>query len=258
MPGIGTAQRRNNEHVNTLKSDFVSWQSQAFSWMALNQAVYFQSLRGFWPMSSRFTDAYDISGQGRTLTSNGAVGGDIVGLVAIATMNGTTQWFSRADESALQLTTMTIGGWFKFDNAAAPAAEGIIGKWNTTGSQRSFLVRRTTGEVIEFTVSTDGSSGTQVTLAGPTLIADTDWHFITGRLSPSTQMAVQVDAEVSSNTIGVPGNPFDNTSTFTIGAQDAGINPMDGSVGPCFACASYIPNRVLLTYYGLTRHAFGV
>src|SRR3990172_4789567 len=124
------------------------------SYMALPGLV------GFWPMSSiqRSTgNAYDLSGQGRTLTYNGNPAYTYYnGLVPYIDLDGTGDYLSRSDETDLDITGaetiyttgaagLTIGCWAWFD--VAGGTETAMSKWNPTGNQASYLLWKRNGEL---------------------------------------------------------------------------------------------------------------
>jgi hypothetical protein len=184
--------------------------------------------------------------------------GGVQGFAPYATFDGATEYFSRADELPLNPNNFSIGGWFRFDNPTIAANEFLIAKWLTTGDQRSYVLLRNTSEQLQLSISTAGTSGTQVNLTSDVLIADTHWHFLAGVLDPSTSWSVIVDGEPKTSTSSVPGNPFNNTSDFTIGASHGGGSYLDGDGTLCFLSGATLTIDVLLAYYHLTRAAFGV
>jgi len=158
-------------------------------------------LRGFWPTSSfnETGNAYDLSGQGRTLTYNGNPMYNYDGLVPYIDLDGTGDYLSRADEAGLDILGtetyvaaaargLTTGGWFYFNNALG-ATEGMIAKWNSSlGNHRSYMLRRQAADgTIIFRVSDNGvGSRAAQSTASPTA---TQWFFVVGRFDPGVELA---------------------------------------------------------------------
>ncbi len=65
--------KRNSELARTLSVDYVRLYAPTTSWgNIVSMNLGYPGLRGYWPMSSVDEDGlvYDLTGQGRTLTSN--------------------------------------------------------------------------------------------------------------------------------------------------------------------------------------------
>lgn len=243
---------------SAMDAESIEW---AYDATALKIAAALQllpELRGLWAFSSvnESGNIIDLSGQGRTLTNNGTATRAILpsGL-PYAIYNGSTQYFSRADEAGLDITgALTIGGWFY---AAALADVGLIGKFAfTAGNYKSYLLRilDATG-AIRFTVSADGSASVAINTA--TGIATGSWHFIAGRFTPSTEIAVFVDGVKTVNTTSIPASLYNSNQPLQIGAYDAGTKLFTGRSAPCFLSAAAIPDDLLYAHYAMARPLLG-
>lgn len=233
------------------------------SYMALPGLV------GFWPMSSvqRSTgNAYDLSGQGRTLTYTGnPVFTYYNGLVPYIIFDGTGDYLSRTDETDLDITGtetiftsgaagLTMGGWFWIDTTGTEMA--FMGKYTTTGNQRSYILYKSTGGTVDAIVSSDGSTSTITT--GSAVTIDT-WYFAVVRFIPSTSVDIFVNATKSTNTTSIPASIFNSTAPFQIGALNAGgADLLSGQASLCFLCANALGDDLISSLFQSSRVLFGV
>ncbi len=238
-------------------------------------------LRAFWPLSSvDYTNpqAKDLGGGGYHLTNNNTstFGYDPTRiLVPCAFFDGTNQYLGRADGGAANWADVTgteayientavgarglsMGGWFRFD-AAASAIEDCIGKWNDAVNN-SYLIRRIASGVINFVISTDGS--TDFTLAsGSDTVGANEWAWLGMTFDPSARLAGWINATQYTTAASVPASIFDGNSSFGIGASfsaGAAARFMDGRASLCFLCAACLDDATVDSLFQQTRAAFGV
>lgn len=226
-------------------------------------------LVGFWTLSSvqRSTgNAYDISGQGRTLTYNGNPTYSIYNsLVPYIDLDGAGDFLSRADETDLDILGseaiyasaargLTLGGWFYSTVAGAPA-QGLATKWNGIGNQRSYRIIKTAGNAADCSVSGTGADTFTATSAA-TFTANI-WHFVCGRFTPSTEVAIFIDGIKTTFTTGIPAAIFNSTQAFEIGRTEGSLL-LTGRAGPCFLCANALSDLRLQRLFNVTRSYFGV
>jgi hypothetical protein len=228
-------------------------------------------LVGFWPMSSvqRSTgNAYDLSGQGRTLTYNGNPAYSYYnGLMPYIDLDGTGDFLSRADETDLDIlgnesiyTTgaagLTLGGWFWADTLGVGSA-GLIGKYTTTGNQRSYLlfvVSSTVGPA--FIISGDGTATDSAT--HPSAVATGGWFFAVGVYIPSTSVSIFVNSTKTTNSTSIPATIFNSTAALQIGAFSAGTALLDGRAALCFLCANALSDELITSLYSQSKPLFGL
>lgn len=215
--------------------------------------------RGVWSMSNvAYTTTprvYDLTGQGNDLNAVAGAGSvrffylnRIVPAVRFLVAN--TQRLTRADGGAANWADITgteayiltngglsISCWVRFIDAAGNA-ETIISKWNTTGDQRSYRLRRTGAGGIEFRISTNGLASTILASTGITTVAG-QWYYICGRFNPSTELTLRVNDETFSNLAAIPASIFDSTADFYISSETAAtIAFLNGyvSIAGLYAC----------------------
>lgn len=219
-------------------------------------------LRGLWAASSidESGDVMDFSGQGHTLTNNGttprAVYNDVT---PYFDFNGSTQYLNRTVEAGFNITgALTLGGWFWAD--ALPAAyRGVFGKWNdVTVNQRSYaLYVNGAGSETLFGVSSDG---TAATTASRSMISTGTWHFLAGRFTPSTEVALFVDGVKYVNVTSIPAAVFDSSAALqvpliTLGGSSAYL---DGRAALFWLCADDLSDALIARLWQRGRGYFGV
>jgi len=246
-------------------------------WISTATGAYLSllGLRGFWPMSpiDSSGNVIDLSGQSRTLTNTGqAVGGVITNYLApYMYFDGTNDYLSRTSEAGLNILGtetymgssfrgLTFGGWYSFSNGTLPPAndKGLIGKYFTTGNQRSYLLRiPTPTSTAQCTISVDGTATTSVTSSRT--LAEQTRYFIVGRFDPSTSLDIFVSGTWDTNVAAIPASIFSSTANLNIGAFNNGsaTTRLNGSASHNFLCAAYLPDLVIETLYEITRNMLG-
>jgi hypothetical protein len=255
-----TVQARNAELVQLLSSDFQLRYDPGFS-MGISISTYLSLfvLRGFWPLSSlnESNNPFDLSGQGRTLTSNSVVYG-LNGLAPVAVLNGSTRYLSRASEAGLNITgNLTMGLWFNPSALGTAALEGLMGKHNSTGNQRSYIIYLNASSGLTFQVSSDGTAGGAVGVNTAGAMTPGSWYFIAARFTASTEVALWLNTEKNVNTTAIIASIFSSTAQFEIGRRNVAATFSAGSVAFPFLCASALPDAVIENLYEQTRPIFG-
>lgn len=224
-------------------------------------------LVGFWPMSSvqRSTgNAYDLSGQGRTLTYNGNPTYNIYNnLAPYIDFDGVGDSLSRTDETDLDILGtetiyasgvrgLTLGGWFWVN--AASGTQAFIGKSGGGGNDSYLLYNNGTAAVfvIESTV-------TSQTLTFSSILSGAKWHFIAGKFIASSSMSTFVNNKSTSTSTALTAIR-NSTAQFQIGARNVGGSELylTGRASLCFLCANALPDSLIQYLFESTRWAFGV
>jgi hypothetical protein len=239
---------------------------------AISRFLAIPGLVGFWSMSSvqRSTgNAYDLSGQGRTLTYNGNPTYNIYNnFVPYIDLDGTGDFLSRADETDLDILGsetvyasgvrgLTLGGWFWLDALSGGTARGFINKYTGTGNQRSYTLILATTDAPRFVVSSDGINDTLVTSAST--LSTGQWYFLVARFVPSTSLDVYVNSVKTTNTTSIPAALFASTANLDIGRfNQNSANVMDGRTSLCFLSANTLPDALINALFHQSRLLFGV
>lgn len=224
------------------------------------------ALIGFWPGSAMGAAGLlnDLSGNGLQMTNNNSAdfSAETSSLIPWLEMNGSTQYFSRADTAILDITGaetyvasaingITIGGWFWFDVTGTNQA--MMSKF-LTGGQASYRIYKDTGDQVRFFTSADGTNEDGVVSGDAPNLTVNGWYFCVGRSPNGADQSVFVNGIES---IGSPGTfpIFNSTTAFEIGRMDGG-NYLNGRASMCFLCAAAVPTVHLTTLYQWSRPLF--
>lgn len=256
-----TTQVFNPEQVDALAAHFPRRTEPNFAWgNAMSIMSNLPMLRGLWGFGSVDENGalYDASGQGRTLTNNNTVPFGISVLAPYADFTAATLHnFSRADEAGLDITgALTMGGWFYHDVIGKP----MMAKWNSLAgaNQRAFSLIRGFGPVY-FLVSSLGTAASVVMVGSVNNAPASTWVFIAGRFTPSTELAVFINTDKTTNLVGVPAAIFNSNAAFKIGLYDEtpAANYFDGKASLCFLCNAALPDYMINGIFWHTKRMFG-
>ena len=116
----------------------------------------------------------------------------------------------------------TVEGWFKL--VTTVSADGIIGVWDYSNGQRSWMLRQDSANNLEFYVSTDGASATMIEASG---IAAGNWyHFAAVRTGNTLKLFLNGVEKASTS---FSGTLYDGSlDPVYIGSQQ-GTNNADGA-----------------------------
>lgn len=250
------AQKAEIERLKTLESPRLN--------SVINDFLLIPGLVGFWPMSSvqRSTgNAYDVSGQGRTLTYNGNPTYNIhSNLTPYIDLDGTGDYLSRADEADLDVLGtetiyaagvrgLTLGGWFWLDSVAADAA--LVSKQqNAVAANRSYnLTYVQANDRIELWLN----GAQNAVIAAPGTGA---WFFAVGKYVPSGNCYVFLDG-IKSGAVAGPANLNNSNGPLEIGATFTGtVSFLDGRASLCFLSANALPDDLIEYLYHRSKTLF--
>lgn len=229
-------------------------------------------LVGFWPMSNpqRSTgNARDFGQGGLDLTYNGnPTYNYFEDFIPYLELDGTGDFLDRADETDLDVLGtetiynssvrgITIGGWFWTDTLIS--VDGLIGKWDGTGDQRSYSLIRN-ADFFNFRVNSTGISpgGNYDSNASATIVTGR-WYFVVGRFIPSISISIIVNGIAITKTSGSPPAAiFNSTAAFEIGAVEGGANFLPGRASLCFLSANALSDAFINGLFQQSRVLFGV
>lgn len=225
-------------------------------------------LRGFWPMSSfnEAGNAYDLSGQGRTLTNVSTSLYNYDALAPYIEFDGTADYLRRADEAGLDILGteayinatargLTLGGWFWVDDTTG-AAQTFMSKLSGGGVNRSyFLVYLDPATRIQFGVEATGGAGVTVATSVAT-VSFQSWYFLVGRFdTPNHTVWVN---DVALTVGGGPVGINSSGANFEIGAWQGVNDLLDGRASLCFLCAAALSDATVMSLFHQTRAIYGV
>lgn len=235
-------------------------------------------LRGFWAMTyDENLDIIDYSGQGRNLTRVRVTVNqttNISPLVPYATFaggTGTERYLYRNDEAGFDLTGaaeligvtaqrgITLGTWVRVGELPGTVNKGIIGKYETSGDQRSYMLYTTGTDLFRMGVSSAGTSMDNTVTAGSAFEVSR-WYFLVGRWIPSTSVSLWVNDVKVENTSSVTSSVYSSTARLEIGSYAGGSTTTTWSHNQQFPflCAAALSDDVINALFHNTRALFGV
>lgn len=216
-------------------------------------------LAGYYPMGVRngVGHAVEHSGTGSNLLQTGTCstgydgnafvqlgnGTNYLNVVTTYGITGLEAWISSS------LRGLTVGGWFMLDSLGANSG-GLVSKDNATPNRGYYLSATTVPDVV-FSVSGDGTVRTFATSAGTTV---SEWHFIAGRFTPSSEVAVFVDGDKVVNVTAIPASINISTGNFEVGRMaGSDVYIQHGKARDVFICASALSDDLIETIRNATR-----
>lgn len=271
MTGGGVLSPRNDQLVDALGADFQRRYEASFAWrVACSMYQALPGLRGFWPTSAFGStgQAFDLSGNGRTLTYNGDPEYNYVGLAPYLECDGTGDYLSRADEAGLDIIGnesyvgaaaqgLTLGLWIWWDVVTINTFDGIIGKWGGVG-QRAYNLLAFEGATRPYLgISVDGTAQTLV--VHPTTPVIDTWYFLAGRFDPSAQISIFLNDVPEDNAVAIPATIFNSNAAFEIMRRASGAGTeTTGRCSFAFLCAAALSDAQILGLFHQTKAMFGV
>jgi hypothetical protein len=236
--------------------------------------MFLPALRAFWPFSSQVFNAggvsylADVSGHSRHMAArNAPTYGILNDILPYGIFDrASSQSFNRPDEPEMYPAPtygLTIGCWCSNTAAQADGTyQGLISKWGTVigedkaGLGMDFFVDPATHLThAAFRVDETGVGNTEV--VHTTTVAVNSWHFVAGRFTPSTEIAVFDNGVKVVNTTSIPASINRPDKDFVIGGYDV-KNYLSGYITLAFVCADALPDAILARIFKVTRHFFGV
>lgn len=229
---------------------------------AIHAFLGLPGLRGFWPLNSfdESGNAYDLSGHAQTLTRNNTPTYGINQLGAGYAEFDSGDYFERADATHYDILGteayvgsgkkgLTVGGWFYF-----PVFTGVhqgINKSDFINNCAYELTNVSSGSAVwRFGVSGDGTNGARkfATMTGTLPVGQ--WHFLVGRFTPSTEVAVFTNKTKAVNTTSIPAAIFNSSRGLRIDENNAARAAM------CFLSAEVISDALLDDLYDASLPLF--
>lgn len=206
--------------------------------------VRLPGLLAYWPMGIRGLtgNVLDHSGAGRSLFETGVCPTGYDGNAFVHLGNGTNflDGLNTFGVDGLEtfisssIRGLTMGGWFMIDSSPTTPS-GLISKDGATPDRGYLLGWLTTDQPI-FLVSGTGAAINSVTAPVSTLSV---WHFLVGRYTPSTEVAVFVDGDKTVTTTAIPASLNISAQAFEIGRYLNDNNRIiHGKIRDLFICAA--------------------
>lgn len=157
------------------------------------------------------TLATDFSGNSNTATLSGFPANPVTNWVSgkrgRALLHDGNGFITASDQTSLDLSTAgTVAFWVK---RSASGVQTAFGKWDSTGSQQSYLLQVHTDNVVTMNISSTGANQTALTGGS---ITDTSWHHVAGTWD-GTNLRVFVDG-VQTNSVSSTVSVFNSTAAL--------------------------------------------
>ena len=241
----------------------------------------FPALRGFWPMSGQDWDGtncryFDYSGAWFPMQASGLVNSQAAleeaneHYVPHVHMNAfSNSYLFHTDHPQFDITGletfvasaqrgMTLGLWWHSDITPSSSGTGLMSKYYTVGSQRSFLLYITSGSPHYINALMAGAgAGPNYTSQAPHEVVIDQWNLNVMRFVPGTAVQHFSNGEWFENTTSIPASIFSGTARLEIGSYQNGLYPLNGGVSMVFICASAVHKKMIENLWEISREMFG-
>ncbi len=208
-------------------------------------------LMAYFPMGIRFANGSVVghSGAGASLVQTGVcpVGYDGNSFAGLG--NGTNYLYTSSGLGITGLETfiepalrgLTIGGWFKVETMPING-DGVISKDAAAPNAGYALAIRQNGET-QFYISQNGTALSLVMSSSATI---GEWHFLVGRFTPSTEVAVFVDAVKTVNTTSIGASINVSSQNFEVGRYiNDNTRILHSETRDVFVCAAALSDELI-------------
>lgn len=215
------------------------------------------NLVGYWGLdeASGANDALDKHTGARTLTQVASPGSSTGKVYAGArTFNGSTQYFNRASETALQGgdNDLTVSAWVYLTSTAADQIIVIKAESN----EEYYLYYQSSSNRFVFVVNDGAGTYTEVLANNFGAVSTSTWYFVSGsHNATSNQISVSVNAgtaDTASHSTGMAST----SSIFFVGcvvSSSTVIAPLTGRIGPVMLWKSAAGSGGVLTSTQITQ-----
>jgi hypothetical protein len=254
-------QVRNDEMVDLLRPDFQArYEPQFAQGLAHGLFESLPELRSFYPMSTADSAGllYDHSEIALTLTPTGATRGVFNNMHPMTVYVG-AQYYNRVHNINHNCADgLTFYMWVRFTGAGAA---GIIGgKWRTAANDRHYILNLPGAipSALTFIVSGLGTAASNRFVTTVSLAQINTWYFLCGRYTSGTEVAIWLDAEKTTNVVGIPVGIYNGANApFQLCGFDGNNNTISCDIGLVALCATPHSDALIRTVYEQTRPIFG-
>lgn len=259
------AQEHNSELVRNLvpyfhkRSDLVLNHAHAISFMRS-----IPGLVGLWLHGDR-----DISGYVNNLGGVGNIVTHVLdnNVLPYADYSNGNTYLRKTDHALFDITGsenyvdssykgLTMGGWWQL--SASGTNESLITKWNSTGNQKAYRMYVGAAELMNITLSSNGSTNTNNLQLSFTMPYDT-WFFCVGWWNPSTEIRLYYglptdnDLTMENTTSSVTATVFNSSAEIMLGAAHGGASDfLDGRSSYTFVYRGRVPDHHIRTIFDYT------
>jgi len=214
--------------------------------------VRLPGLLAYWPCGIRSATATLIEHTGNSLhlTQVGTNETGYDGNSYTHLGNGTNYFYSTHPQFAVDgletfiepsIRGLTLGGWFLTDGSGITNT-GMLGRDNLSPN-RGYSLYWTPTATPSFLMS---STGANVLVATGPATSLGPWHFIVGRFTPSTEVAIFVDGVKVENTTAIPASINISTAQFELGRYLTDNNrTFHGRARDVFICQAALSDALI-------------
>lgn len=187
--------------------------------------------------------------RGHDIIHNGAVDQGSYGMAPYVAYNGSANYSTRSAGALKGLNGFTVGGWFQMTSG-----DFLVGVWQTAANQVWRLFVNSSAPT--FYVSSTGANSFSVAAGN---ITAGQWYFIAARYTPSTELAIWLNATKTVNTTSIPASLYDSASAnFSVGGDHGGSNLLTGKVSMLWMTHEPLADNHLTLLFQMSRHLYGV
>jgi len=228
-------------------------------------------LRGLWTAGHTDTAGnwYDWTQNALTLTLTGAPAETYTDLRCYFSLDGTNDYFTRADDVATSVTGsegyidfpyrgLTLGNWWYSTDATA--FQCLMSKFAAVPNVSYYLAFNGSGagDPVRFRISDDGTNADGVESSNTA--AANQWHFTVGRFKDydaGEELAVFLDG-VKTTAATARAAIYDGVSAFEMGSGEGGLYKLTGRLSVGFLCAFALPDDMIGALFQQSRALYGV
>lgn len=181
---------------------------------------------GCWPLQG---DGNDIGKNDLDMDNYGPIPFTASGVWGSAPdlTSSSEMYFKRDDDAIFDVgSSMSISCWFNRDIAPG-TAQSIVGKWDSSASDKSFLLQVNSSDLLQFSLYTSGQH-----TVGAVPVGTGKWYHFVATFNGTKLTAYLNGEEVDSTTISL-SSVNDSDTSFTIGCSQndsSNVNFFDGKI----------------------------
>lgn len=192
------------------------------------------NLTAYWKLEEASGTREDATASNLDLTDNNTVLSGTGKINTCADFEDTNdEYLSRADGSLEPAGAFSFSLWINYEELPGAAQDdGILGKWNSTGNQRSYAIagfNNAGTHQLAFFVSPDGVNNFGAFVNSGVSIST--WYHLVGIFTPSTSIELYLNnTRIQNTTASVPASAFGSTAEFRLGDYVSATSPFDGLI----------------------------
>ena len=227
------------------------------------------NIQGLWHLDENAVGgipAFDYSGNGNHLSDVNTTTANSSGKIGYCRdfeeSNSEYLYITDGNQTGLNITgEITLACWIKFETlpSTAGGAMTFIGKYNTTGDNRSYYILQDDDDnKVKFRLSSDGTLGNSTLASSNTALSSTGtWYHVAATLNQTTdKMQTYINGSADGSEVSYTSNIADKTASFRLGAYDNGVY-MDGLIDEVIVWNTALTDSEVSTVYDITEYKYG-